>query len=413
MIWFALIIPVLAAFFMYKYLKRSIVWWEMVIPLLSSILIIFILKFSVQTSMVSDTEYWGSMVTRARYYESWTTWVTKTCSYTTTCCCDSKGQNCQTQTHYYDCSYCDENSAYWMAYDNNGNSWRISQSYYESLKRKWNTSASFIELSRDIDYSHGCGDDGDAYEIAWDSRPESAEPAVTEHGYTNKVQASHSAFKMEHVSKKESKSLGLYEYPGLYNYYRQKVVMGLDSFNVDRAAIQQKYEYFNGVNGPQYKAKLFILLFHNKPISIVEKQQAFWDGGNKNELVICIGLNKDLKIDWVKPFSWTDNKRVLVDCREDIAELDTLNFDGMYDILQINVQKFKYKNFEDFNYLKIDLPGWCLWLAYLLTLLVTSGVSLWAIRNDHTCEEESDDEFISKKLSISKKDKFGFLRRKW
>lgn len=413
MIWFALTIPALAAIFMYKYLKRSIVWWEMVIPIVASALVILILKFSVQTTMISDTEYWGSMVTKARYYESWSTWVTKTCSYTTTCCCDSKGNNCQTTTHYYDCSYCDKNSAYWVAYDNYGNSWRISQSYYESLLRKWNASPSKIELNRSIDYSHGCGDDGDAFEITWDNRPESSEPAVTEHGYTNKVQASHSAFKMETVSKKEAAALGLYKYPDFYNYYRQNVVLGLDSFNVNRNVIQQKFEYFNGINGPKYKVKLFVILFVNNPISIVEKQQAFWDGGNKNELVICIGLNKDLKINWVKPFSWTDNKRVLVDCREDIAELDTLNFDRMYDALQIDIQKFKYKNFEDFNYLTIDLPGWSVWLAYILTLLVTIGVSWWAIKNDYTSDDDEDDTFVKKTLTIADKDKFGYYRRRW
>lgn len=407
MIWWALVIPALAAWLMYKYLKHSVIWWELVIPILTSILIILICKFSVQTAITADTEYWGSTITKARYFEPYETWVSKTCTYTVSC-----GKNC-TRTVTYDCSYCDETGPRWRAYDNAGNSWSISESHYNMLRSKWNSTPSFVELNRSIRYHFGCGKDGDAYDITWNSLPETAEPAVTNHWYVNKVQASHSAFKMEHISGSEGKKLGLYKYPEYYSYYRQNTILGLDSFNVNRAAIQQKFEYFNAVNGPKYKVKVFVLLFVNKPISIVEKQKAYWDGGNKNELVLCVGLNKDLSINWVKPFSWTDNKRVLVNCREDIAELKTMDFDKMHDLLQEDIRDFKYKDFNDFNYLTVELPTWSYWLTYILTILATVGTCWWAIKNDFTSDEESDDDHVSKTLRIQTKNKFGYSRRRW
>lgn len=390
--WLALIIPIISCLVGFKFFRNMFAWWEYPIPSVATVAVILICKLCVKTSLVSDTEYWGSMVVEARYYEYWETWVEQTCSYTTTCCCDSKGENCQTETHYYDCSYCDHNPAHWVAYDDAGNSWEISEEYYNFLKRKWDVAPQFVNLGRSINHHGGllggCGKDGNAYSIRWRGTTQSSEAAVTLHSYVNRVQAAHSSFKLPHISNKEAQALQLYPYPKRYDYYKQNVVLGLDSLysGAERERIETLFQYFNGYYGHINKVKLFVCLFYNKPISQSFKQEAYWDGGNQNELVVCIGMDKAKTLQWVRAFSWTDRKRVAVDCREDIMQLQTFKPDSVYLAIEHAVSSnVMYKNFKkDFSYLTIDLPGWSYWLIWSLALIATGASWWWCYTNDFT-----------------------------
>ena len=43
---------------------------------------------------------------------------------------------------------------------------------------------------------------------------------------------------------------------------------------------------------------------------------------------------------------------------------------------------FIRKEFEDFSYLTVDPPFWAIITTYILTLLITVGMSYWAVNND-------------------------------
>jgi hypothetical protein len=320
---------------------------------------------------MKDTEYNGYLVNEARYYEYWETWVPKTCSYTVTHSC---GKNCSyTTTHYYDCSYCDYNSAKWYVTDTEGHKYNISQSKYHTLIKQWSATPKFYELNRDIEYHGSCGKDGNMYTIRWDKKIETSESAVIEVPFENPVKTSHSAFQYPNISDENAVKLGLYKYPKIYDIYKQHAILAPFIINSN---IQKKFEYINGNFGKKYKIKTFILLFNNKPIDIAFKQEAYWDGGNQNEIVICIGYNKD-RIDWVKPFTWCDNKRVVIEAREEIAELGTLKWDNIYDILEnVIIKYYHYKSFKDFNYLTFEPTFGQIIFVYLGTLIV-SLIAIW------------------------------------
>lgn len=396
--WFALLIPIFAIITGFTVFKRQFTIGELFLPLGIGLFLIFVCRIGVKHALVQDTEYWGSMVIEARYYEYWETWKKRTCSYTTTCCCNSKGQNCITTTHYYDCSYCDRNPAHWEAYDNAGNTWSISEQYYNYLKQKWLATPQFVELNRDIRHHNDCGKDGDMYRIRWDGVQMRSEAAVTLHTYTNKVQAAQSAFNLKPVTKREAKLLGLHTYPKLYDNYKQKVLLGIDSiYHRDSIAyFETLYQYFNGRYGKDNKIKLFVCLFYNKDISIATQQENYWSGGNQNELVVCIGLDRKTKhLDWVKPFSWTDQKRVLVDVREDVMLTGTFNplttYDAIHNAVSTNTM---YKDFKkDFDYLHIPLPNWTLWLIYILVTVATIISFFWGLCNDIDNDMYQDERF--------------------
>jgi hypothetical protein len=366
-------------------------WWEYLLPFFGTAIFVIIIKAISFYSEVSDKEYWGSTLQKVEYYEYWETWVRKTCTERYACGTDSKG-NTQYCTRLVDCSECEEHPAYWKAYDDQGNDWRVDKATYTKLQKQWKSRENFVEMDRDIDDHGRCGQDGDMFFITWDKNPLSSENSTFEHSYKNKVQASRSTFNYSKVTKKEAEKAGLYDYPDVSGEtLRQNSILGLDRVTLPKEKEgQQLMEYFNGYHGPKDKARVFVLLFNGNPMSIAKKQEAYWIGGNKNELVICIGLQKNTdKISWVYPFSWTDNKRILVDTREDIANMKNLDLVEMSHVLDNVISgNFRYKEFEDFDYLTVDTPRWALWTSFCIAVFLSLGISWWSTTNEYE-EEES------------------------
>jgi hypothetical protein len=383
MIWYALLIPVILTILSYVIWHKFFIWWELLIPSSISLLAIIISYYSLKYVDMKDVEYNGYIVTEARYYESYETWVSKTCSYTT---CSGSGKSRTCVTHYYDCSYCDYNSAYWVVIDNFGHEFSITEKKYKELIKKWSATPKFNELNRSINYHGSCGKDGDMYSIKWNGKIETSECSVLEKPFQNILKVNHSAFQYPNITDEQADSLKLYHYPKFYDTYKQKAILGLELTGLSRQirdSIETKFEYLNGNLGPKNKVKTFTLIFKNKPIDIAFKQEAYWDGGNQNEVVICIGLNTFNKLDWVKVFSWCDNKRIIVDIREDMMELKYFKPNEIYSIYDNNIHKFfKYKSFKDFNYLTFEPTIGQILFVYILTIIISVLCIIFCIKND-------------------------------
>lgn len=386
-IWLAMLIPFVGCAIAYKLFPKKFVWWELLLPTAACFVFILITKFSVEKAMLSDTQYRGGLIVEARYYEYWSTWIQRTCYRDGPCISRDKNGNCTAyQQIPYDCSYCDENSAYWEVYDDQGHSWRVSESEYRRLMKQWNATPEFVELNRSIDRHFGCGQDGDMYRIRWDGGMLTAESSTWETSYDNHVQVSKSNFDLRDVSEEEARKYGLYDYPKV-DGYKQPNILGIDSLNFIqpnyKLGAKKMFEYFNGSYGPKRKIRVYVLLFNNKPMDVAIKQKNYWDGGNKNEVVICIDVDRNSgKINWVYPFTWGENKRISIDLREDIADLDTLNFTSMYHIVDKATEGFTYRDFKQFDYLSVDPPTWEVWFVYIITLGITIGVLIFGYRNE-------------------------------
>jgi hypothetical protein len=364
MIWYALLIPVFFTILSYFIIKSYDFWWEFLIPTGITFLFIIISYFVIEKISMYDIEYNGYQITEARYYEYWETYKHRTCYRTVSC-----GKNC-TRSVPYDCSYCDRNSAYWVSVDNFGSEYRISESKYNDLKKRWGNE-NFVELNRRITKWGFCGKDGDMYKVKWNGNIYDSENSVKTHSFENKIKVSHSAFKFPDISKEQADSLGLYHYPEFYDFYKQRAILAKNFYVKD--SFHVLFEYLNGSMGFPHKVKVFTLIFDgSKGQDIAIKQEQYWEGGNQNEIVICIGVDKKGNIDWVKPFSWCDNKRLIVELRENISELKYLEWNSMYSIYIDAISKYyHWKSFEDFNYLKFEPTAGQLWFVYIGALIVS------------------------------------------
>jgi hypothetical protein len=220
--------------------------------------------------------------------------------------------------------------------------------------------------------------------------------------YDNRVQAAHSAFDFLDVSEEDVKRYKLFEYPEIKGN-TQDNVLGLDSMpyipksKIDTFKILA--HYLNGKLGPEKHARIYFLFFEAKDQLSASMQEAYWDGGNDNELVICIGIDpKTQNLNWVKPFSWTPNRQVIPEIREEIMEI------GKFDPVAISNRvegvvrsKYKRKDFREFSYLTVDPPGWSIWVTAILTAIITFLISRWATINDIGNEEGGNGNFFDRR----------------
>lgn len=385
MIWISLLIPLLGAVVLLIWFREKLTWWEIFLPTLVCLVFTGIFKFTVEKCQVSDTEYWGTLGRRAEYYEPWSTWVDQTCTRQVACGTDSKG-NTKYCTETYDCSYCDNNGPEWYLIGDDGTKIRIPQEKFEELKVRWNATPKFEELNRDIDYSGGCGEDGDKYVITWDEKPLTSEPITSEHTYENRVQAAHTAFDFAEVSPEEAKLNGLYEYSEVTGY-KQKTVLGLDSIQWmnpnDKLYLEKMIDYNNGEMGARKQARIWALFFQDKPAVTANLQEAYWKGGNKNEMIICVGLSSHTNwVQWVRPFSWTTNRTLLVDLREDLIKTGKFSGKAFSQVIRKDMERFERKEFKEFSYITVDPPFWAIVTTFIITIIITVACCWWAVVNE-------------------------------
>lgn len=372
-IWFSLLIPLIIVFGLLYFFPRRIVWWELGIPLAASLVIISVCKYGTEAVQTRDTEYWGGWLTHTEYYEAWDEKVScRRPVYRT----DSKGNSVfEGYQHFYDVDY---HSPYWLASDSNGISKNISREHFERLAVKFNSRV-FVDLHRSY---HSI--DGDKYVARWNGQEETFTPFASTHTYENRVQASSSLFNFPNV---DSKEYGLFEYPEILGAYTCAHILGQGGPTL--AAAERKLSVLNARVAASRQGWVWILVFNNKPFQAGIAQQNYWKSGNKNELVINIGVDSQFNVQWCHVFSWTDVEKLKIDTRSQVIEQQgkPLDLVKIVDWLGPEIKKsWARKQFADFSYPTVEPPGWMVALTYFLTLIVSLGTSAWVIYNDFSPE---------------------------
>lgn len=199
-------------------------------------------------------------------------------------------------------------------------------------------------------------------------------PVSESHTYRNKIRCSNSIFKFEKISDEKARELGLIDYP---------IISGIDApailskdFTVPYYA-DDLFRKFNAGVAPRRQMRLYVLLFDwKKGIGISELQQAYWQGGNKNEFIICIGLDDSATIRWARAFSWADEQQLEVEVAQELMNKERLDWEFLYHWLENNIYRWKRKEFKDFNYIHVTLPlRHFIWILFLS--LLENALLLW------------------------------------
>ena len=363
------IIPFLVSVFLLFFFRKKVVWWEYIVMIAVPIVVSLIVRLIMVGYNNTDTEYLGDYITKVRHYDDWDEWVHRTCTRTV-----KSGKTTITQT--YDCSYRQYHPERWSYFDQDGEEhWLFYEEEFDEIVRRFGTKMIFVDMHRRY-YT----DDGDAQDYYWSGSEETAWPVTHSHKYTNKLQNSRSIFNFEEIDKEYADSIGLYDYPPIEMYDQNPILSHTIKLPKNQ---EDALRYTNGFYGKNHQFRVFVLLFENKVIEISEKQRSYWKGGNKNELVVCLGV-KDNKVDWCNAFSWCDVPTIDVKTETYFAQNDTLDLKAYSDLLRESLDNGDWvrKNFEDFSYLKPELSlTQQIWIL-VISILLNVGFAIFVIKNN-------------------------------
>lgn len=385
---FIYLLPIIVAIVLFIFFRTKVVWWEYLILIFPSMLLTALINMGMISSKTSDTEYYGNFAVEVRYYEDWDEWHNETCTRTYT---DSDGN---TQTETYDCSHRDYHSEKWKQVLNDDCEYNISEKEYNRLKTQWGGKPIFVDMHRD--YYH---DDGDMYYTKYDENKLHSKTVSFTHTYKNKIKNSYSIFGFVKIDKKEAIQKGLYDYPKLISNNDDGSWSGgsddQNPFIGYKPTINEMkhWKFINGYYGQSKQFRTYLLFFYNKPSSIVKEQQSYWQGGNKNEMVMCIGLDSITnKIQWTDAFSWCDKPTFEVNFKSYMSENDTLNLTKLADWTEIALQKgyWKRKQFKDFDYINIELSSKQLLWLFIIIFLFNIGMGVYLILNEYEYDDDGN-----------------------
>lgn len=319
----------------------------------------------------SKTEYLGSMVTDINHEESWTELVevreTKT---------DSKG-NSYTVTRIEERYHKEK----YYFHTTLGTKFATDYNFYSYVRDLWGLPRNRLRWSGS--HIKGGVRYGSCYEMAdFDlierDNPKNWVPITESHSYINKVQASNSIFKFEKISDKEASELGLLNYPAIYSH-DAPCVLSNDIHVLPQ--VDELFRKFNARFAAEFQMRLYILLYDaSKGVSVSEQQRAYWQGGNKNEFVICIGMKSNGEIEWSRAFSWADEQIKEIETAQWLMQNPNMDWSKFYDWLRWNLSDWKRKEFKDFDYINITLPLWQILSIYALSA-AENALALYIITN--------------------------------
>lgn len=393
LIWFNLFIPIAAIVIMAVFFQKKMAWWEYFIIFLIPLIAIIIAKVASVYSQTQATEYWNTYLTHATYTEPWSTWVHKTCER----CVKRDTTGSCVREEEYDCSYCDDNGPTWIAYDNMGKGYNISSAKFEELCKIWGK-REFKELNRHIDHHMFCGKDGDEYNTSYDGVFSHLQPICFQRTYENRVKCSRSVFNFQKVDNQDKNTYGIYEYKPVGDVFHYDPIYGGNNDSASR-----QLSRWNALMGMDKQLQMNILVFKNQPLQAAAVQEAYWKRGNKNELILCVGV-KNNTIEWTKVISWTDAELLKIKVERTVASMP-YDLPAIVDTMAVYAGKmWVRKKFADFKYITVEpTPEAVLW-AFILTLILTGGLCVFSVLNPFTLENPSGD---------SEATDFGRYRRRW
>lgn len=373
-IWFAVLIPLVGAGALYWIFHHKVMLWEAGVMVGVPMLLIACAKGCSEYSQTRDTEYWGGYVTSAEHFEDWNERVS--CRHPISCSHrDKDGNTKHMNDGYYHSFDVDYHPEYWDVQTSIGETFSITKGRFDQFVSQFGN-RSFVELGRSYHTN-----DGDKYVASFRGEPEKLEAVTVKRSYENRVQASQSVFNFKPV---DPKDYGLFEYPPI-NGLRQQCVLGPGATEVS----ERKFQYLNATLGAPKQVRLYVLIFQGKPIQAAMEQEGFWKRGNKNELVTCVGVDQNLAVQWAHVFSWSESDDLKIEARNQIMGMKKLDLVAYADWLGPAVsEKWKRKNFDEFNYLTVEPSTTAVVWTFIVTLLVTVGIGLWAVLNDVNPDRE-------------------------
>lgn len=307
----------------------------------------------------SATEYLGAYVVRLHHKDAWTELVEKQETRR-----DADG-NTYTVTRIEEKDHPEE----YHYYTNLGAEHKTNSDFYRYVSRKWDVPTHRYTIEgKNIKYGRRHEQEKLFSEAEINSLLDYDRYATLseENSYENKIRNSNSIFNFERISKADIEQFGLYEWPSLDEHNDSDAILS-HTIPIPKE-LQAVYRRFNALVVCENQMRLLVLLFDaDLGVAAAEKQKAYWKGGNKNEFIVCLGVNEEHNVNWVYSFSWAKECVVEVETNQWFLahpELDLYHFLAWF---SFEHKKWVRREFKDFKYIRVSLKLW-----QTIVVLVTS-----------------------------------------
>lgn len=202
------------------------------------------------------------------------------------------------------------------------------------------------------------------------------EPVSDTRSYQNYIKGSQNSLfniKVE-VSPEDQKRIP--KYPNkIYDYYRLDRVLDISGY-LSKDLIKDHNLKISEILKDQKSEKKsnVVIVYLKDSEDFANKIISQWIGGKKNDILIFIGIDKELNIQYVKIHSWSLQNIFDVLLRDDIYRLKNIGNPELFNIIQQEIDKsYVRRSFEEFEYLRWQiLPSTIEVIIYCITCLICS-----------------------------------------
>ena len=349
-----MIFPVLIALATLLAFKGRVLFWEFAAQVGVVALFIGIGLGLAYNSRTSDTEVWNGQVTEREHHH-----VSCSHSYSCNCheVCTGYGKNESCSEH---CDTCYEHS-----YDVD---WTVHASTGESVDIDREDRQGLVEPKR------------------WDAAFP-GEPWASQHEFTNYIKANPDSVLLGTKGDVVRFKAMLPPYPSeIYNYYYNNPVvnMGVPNVNLDtwNWLIREK----NKTLGPKKQVHIILILVPTDDRAYMLALKDAWIGGKKNDVDVVIGSKDGKTIDFADVMSWSTNKAMAVDLRDQLQAVGDLQKkdDLVNAINDVITAEFVRMHMKDMKFLmrSFQPSGTSMIVIFILAALISIGISIWAVIAD-------------------------------
>ena len=118
-------------------------------------------------------------------------------------------------------------------------------------------------------------------------------------------------------------------------------------------------------------------------MDVANKQRSYWEGGNKNEFVVCIGVDNSGRFEQVDAIAWISKPAFEAEVEDFIMNHEDVKLKKFADWLPGQVAAhWKRRDFKDFEYLQMELTETQIWWVMIILTIYNIVMSLWVINNE-------------------------------
>lgn len=215
------------------------------------------------------------------------------------------------------------------------------------------------------------------------------EPASAERRYTNYIQgAPHSLFNTEgKVNASFAKQIP--QYPKVYDFHRINRVISVGAKVPSQTITELNTRISESLRtlGPSKQANIIVILTEIDDPSFKYAVETAWLGGNKNDIVIFIGLDDHI-ITWADAMTWalnSGNEMFQVLMRDGILDIKTLDVNMLVPFIEKTVvSSYTRPKMAKYEYVKKDIhpSPWVIMIAFLVGLICSVWLTIHFHRED-------------------------------